>query len=216
MWVADPNGVTFSMRSRRLSFVAGWAAVGVLAVVGFAAFGTPEADSDEIQAEAAAASLGHTAGAYAGLTFAMLGTDGDSSVLQATASEPEGDEVEGEPADVADPNETTDTTSSGTIASSTSGWLSEVEVRALVTLYFDPTDVNRAVRIAWCESRFDPGAVDLRTGGIGLFNHLPRYWDERATNAGFAGIDATDAEASTAAAAWEVYNGAGWEIFNCR
>ena len=96
------------------------------------------------------------------------------------------------------------------------GWLSEVEVRALVSKYFEPTDVNRAVGIAWCESRFDPSQIDLRTGGVGLFNHLPGYWDERATNAGFPGVDATDAEASTAAAAWEVYDGAGWDIFNCR
>jgi hypothetical protein len=89
-------------------------------------------------------------------------------------------------------------------------------VRALVSKYFQPTDVNKAVRIAWCESRFDPNATDLRTGGVGLFNHLPRYWDERATNAGFPGVAATDPEASTAAAAWEVYNGGGWDVFNCR
>ncbi len=47
-----------------------------------------------------------------------------------------------------------------------------------MTLFFEPTDVNKAVRIAWCESRFDPDAQDLRTGGIGLFNHLPRYWED--------------------------------------
>jgi hypothetical protein len=135
-------------------------------------------------------------------------------VLQASAVEPTGDTVateqevtSGEPDD--------EDGSAGTVATPTSGWLSEVEVRALVSIYFEPTDVNKAVRIAWCESRFDPNATDLRTGGVGLFNHLPKYWDDRATNAGFRGADATDPEASTAAAAWEVYNGAGWQIFGC-
>jgi hypothetical protein len=201
------------MRSRRLSFVAGWVAVALLAIAGFAAFGTADPNPDEIKAEAAAASIGHTAGAYAGLTFALLGNDGDSTVLMATALEPEGDT-----ADESTAEETTRATDSATVTtvSPTTDWLSEVEVRALASIYFEPTDVNKAVRIAWCESRFDPDATDLRTGGVGLFGHLPRYWAERSANAGFAGADATDPEASTAAAAWEVYEGGGWEVFNCR
>jgi hypothetical protein len=201
------------MRSRRLSFVAGWAAVALLAIAGFAAFGTPDTDPENLQAEAAAASIGHTAGAYAGLTFTLMGEEATAAVVVAEDPVSPAAEDQSEPEDAAAVDSPA---SSGTIASSTSGWLSEVEVRALVSLYFEPTDINRAVRIAWCESRFDPNAIDLRTGGVGLFNHLPRYWDERATNAGFPGVDATDAEASTAAAGWEVYNGAGWEIFNCR
>jgi hypothetical protein len=205
------------MRSRRLSFVAGWAAVALLAVAGFAAFGTPDADTAGLQAEAAAESIGHTAGAYAGLNFALVGEDGATAAIAVAVVE-EDTEAETTDTTVAGNEESADEAeaAAGTIASPSSGWLSEVEVRALVELYFEPQDVNRAVRIAWCESRFDPGATDLRTGGVGLFNHLPRYWDERAANAGFAGVAATDAQAATAAAAWEVYNGAGWEIFNCR
>jgi len=49
-----------------------------------------------------------------------------------------------------------------------------------------------------------------------LFQHLPKYWDERAENAGFPYADPTDPEASTAAAAWAVYNGGGWDTFACR
>jgi hypothetical protein len=205
------------MRSRRLSFVAGWAAVALLAAVGFAAFGADDATPEELQAEAAAASIGHTAGAYAGISFALLGGDGDGAVIAAVAAEPletaadESTETGGD-ATVADEDEGSDTT----IERPTSGWLSEVEVRSFVKAYFEPTDVNKAVRIAWCESRFDPSAKDLRTGGVGLFNHLPKYWEERAENAGFPDADATDPEASTAAAAWEVYHGAGWSIFSCR
>ena len=199
------------MRSKRLSFVAGWAAVALLAIAGFAAFGTSEADPAEVQAEAEAAAIGHTAGAYAGLAFALAGDDGATAAVAVAADPTETDE-----APETDVSEQPPEDSSGTIVSPSAGWLSEVEVRALATIYFEPQDVNRAVRIAWCESRFDPNAVDMKTGGVGLFNHLPQYWDERATHAGFAGVDATDAEASTAAAAWEVYDGAGWEIFNCR
>lgn len=202
------------MRSRRLSFVAGWAAVGLLAIVGFAAFGTFGVDPEEVQTEAAAASMGHTAGAYAGLSFALVG-EGEATAAVAVA-EPATDADTTEDTAPAQDDAADSDQSSGTIASPASGWLSEVEVRALVEMYFEPTDVNKAVRIAWCESRFDPNAVDGQTGGVGLFNHLPRYWEERAENAGFAGAGATDAQASTAAAAWEVYNGAGWEIFTCR
>ena len=137
---------------------------------------------------------------------------GGTTAVAVAAETDEGETPTRESSDVTE----TDETAQGTIASPVSGWLSEVEVRSLVEKYFEPTDVNRAVRIAWCESRFDPNAVDMKTGGVGLFGHLPRYWEERAGNAGFAGIPATDPEASTAAAAWEVYNGAGWEIFSCR
>lgn len=206
------------MRSRRLSFVAGWAAVALLAIAGFAAFGTPDGGSEDLEANVVAASIGHTAGAYAGLSFALVGDEETTAVAIADETVTEEAETAQAPQPSGDDSSATATeeTAHGTIASPVSGWLSEVEVRSLVKKYFEPTDVNRAVRIAWCESRFDPKAVDTQTGSIGLFGHLPRYWEERAGNAGFPGIPATDAEASTAAAAWEVYNGAGWEIFSCR
>ena len=208
------------MRSRRFSFAIGLTAVGLLAIVGIAAFGNPAPTTEEVRVEAAAASIGHTAGAYAGVAFAFAPTNQspqtvrtvDNSEVSAAPLPPDADELTS--VDKTDEVETD--TAEGTTASPTSGWLSEVEVRAWVSLYFEPADVNRAVRIAWCESRFDPNSLDRRTGGAGLFRHLPRYWDDRATNAGFAGVDPTDAEASTAAAAWAVYNGGGWEIFACR
>ncbi|MFQ5524591.1 MAG: hypothetical protein ACE5F5_13635 [Acidimicrobiia bacterium] len=208
------------MRYTKLSFLAGWVAVALLAVAGFAAFGNPDPSPDQIRTEAAAASIGHTAGAYAGVTFALLGrpavdlntsdesTTGvslDLETLEAIASQRPA--VEGD-----DPEATESTTP---ITSSALGWLSEVEVRALVSLYFQPEDVNRAVRIAWCTSRFDPNSVDRRTGGVGLFHHLPKYWEERAAKAGFPGADPTDPEANVAAAAWAVYEGGGWDVFAC-
>ncbi|MDH3190146.1 MAG: transglycosylase SLT domain-containing protein [Acidimicrobiia bacterium] len=195
------------MRSRRFSFLAGWTAVLLLALAGFAAFGTPEGTNNDISFEAATASMGHATGAYAGLTFALFAATPEelaaSTANTAEATDTGADETaEPEPA-------------SGTVATNATGWLSEVQVRALVSEYFKAADVNTAVRIAWCESRFDPKSVNLRTGAIGLFQHLPRYWEDRASNAGFPGADPTDPEASTAAAAWAVYNEGGWDIFTC-
>lgn len=198
------------MRLRRFSFLAGWVAVILLAAAGFAAFGTPQDAANDIEYEAAAASLGHTAGTYAGLTFALFADAPADSTVAGSGETSDASEAAEETAVASDSASTT-----GTIASP-AGWLSEVQVRALVTEYFKVEDVNTAVRIAWCESRFDPEAVNLRTGAVGLFQHLPQYWEERATSAGFPGADATDPRASTAAAAWAVYDGAGWDIFGCR
>jgi hypothetical protein len=198
------------MRLKRYSFLAGWIAVILLAVAGFAAFGAPQDSANDLEFEAASASLGHTAGTYAGLTFALFaGATLETDLVQADTDGSEAASTE-ESTLAADAG-----SSIGTIASP-SGWLSEVQVRALVSEYFSDEDVNTAVRIAWCESRFDPEAVNLRTGAVGLFQHLPQYWEDRATNAGFPGADATDPRASTAAAAWAVYDGGGWDIFGCR
>jgi hypothetical protein len=198
------------MRLRRYSFLAGWVAVILLAVAGFAAFGAPQDPANDLEFEAASASLGHTAGTYSGLTFALVAdATAEAELLQSDTdgTVTAGTEESTLAADAA--------SSAGTIASP-AGWLSEVQVRALVSEYFKAEDVNTAVRIAWCESRFDPEAVNLRTGAVGLFQHLPQYWEDRATNAGFPGADAADPRASTAAAAGAVYDGGGWDIFGCR
>lgn len=194
------------MRLRRLSFIAGWAAVALLAVAGFAAFGTSGSTQAEPEFDASEPGLGHSTGAQAGFNFAVLAGQGAAvDGVAATATTIATEEATA-PTDQ----------STGTIASDGSGWLSQVQVRALVAEYFAAEDVNKAVRVAWCESRFNPASTNLRTGAVGLFQHLPKYWAERAENAGFAGADPTDAEASTAAAAWAVYNEGGWDTFACR
>ena len=197
------------MRFRRLSFFAGWAAIALLAAVGLASFGTSDDSAQSVNVDAAGASMGHTTGAYAGLSFALLaGTADDITVTP----DPQPTNLQERPS----PPQAQEEKSNGTIASEASGWLSEVQVRALVSEYFSAKDVNKAVRIAWCESRFNPTSVNLRTGATGMFQHLPRYWDERSSAAGFAGAELTDPEASIAAAAWAVYNGGGWDVFACR
>lgn len=202
------------MRRTRLSSVVGWTAVALLAIAGFAAFTDPGPTTEEIQIEAAQASIGHTSGAYAGLGFALLG-EGTTAVAESRA-EIASDYAAPQSVGQAAEDEQGSGAAGGTVGSPATGWLSQVEVRALVSLYFEEEDVNRAIRVAWCESRFDPDAVDRETGAIGLFKHLPRYWEERAANAGFAGADPTNPEASVAAAAWAVYEGGGWDVFGCR
>ena len=196
------------MRSRRFSFLAGWLAVGVLAAAGFAAFGAPGPNAQEARAEAAAASIGHAVGAYAGLGFVQLSAE-SNVMVSVQSTDPAADE--------ADDSLATMSVESGPTTTPDAGWLSEIEVRALVSHYFKPADVNRAMRVAWCESMFDPKATDHRSGAVGIFKHLPKYWAERAEKAGFAGASPTDPEASVAAAAWAVYNTeGGWDIFACK
>lgn len=198
------------MRSRRFSFLAGWLAVGVLAAAGFAAFAAPGPNAQEARAEAAAASIGHAVGAYAGLGFIQLSAE-SNVMVSVQSTDPAADEVE------ADDSLATMSVESGPTTTPDAGWLSEIEVRALVSHYFKPADVNRAMRVAWCESMFDPKATDHRSGAVGIFKHLPKYWAERAEKAGFAGASPTDPEASVAAAAWAVYNTeGGWDIFACK
>ncbi|HET9204066.1 MAG TPA: transglycosylase SLT domain-containing protein [Acidimicrobiia bacterium] len=195
------------MRFRRLSFIAGWAAVALLAAAGFAAFGTTGGTEAGLEFDAAEPGLGHSTGAQAGFNFALLAGD---TTPQAS------EDLTGTTLAEALSAETAEADATGTIASDPSGWLSQVQVRALAAKYFASEDVNRAVRVAWCESHFNPASTNLRTGAVGLFQHLPRYWEDRAENAGFPGAEPTDPEASTAAAAWAVYNEGGWDIFVCR
>jgi len=199
------------MRRKRFSFLAGWAAVALLAVAGFAAFGNlGRPDSQQVQIEAARASMGHASGAAAGVAFVQPASLVSAPLTAQPAPRETSETTEENP----ESNEAATGTGSANLATG-AGWLSEVQVRALVKLHFKSADVNQAIRVAWCESRFDPAATNLRTGGVGIFQHLPRYWEERSANAGFAGADPTDPEASIAAAAWEIYEGGGWELF-CR
>lgn len=200
------------MRLRRWSFVAGWAAIALLAALGFAAFGAPDDTAGDVDVVTAEASMGHTAGTYAGLSFAYLAGDLVAPGATEELSVPRDADLL---SSAASPEQSPPTTSVlETIDANM--WLSEIQVRALVELYFQPEDVNQAVRVAWCESRFNPSSQNLRSGAVGLFQHLLRYWPERAEAAGFPGADPTDPVASVAAAAYEVYHGGGWDVFTCR
>jgi hypothetical protein len=193
-------------RAHPLFFVAIWAVVALLAVAGFAAF---QIQGREIP-QSPTATLGREVGALAGLGFNAP----DSQVAKAAATS--GTSSQEEEPTAEDLLGTTDTSvpeSFDTVP--THGWLSEMQVRALITGYFNEEDVNRAIRVAWCQSRFNPTSTDPATGGTGLFHHLPEFWPPRAEAVGFAGAEPTDPEANVAAAAYAIYEEGGWSIFPC-
>lgn len=93
--------------------------------------------------------------------------------------------------------------------------LTSAEVMELASRYFLDNDVVRALRLAWCLSRFDPGAIDPATGQVGLFQHDPAFWPDQAQLAGYRGYDPFDPVANTAVAAYLVYEGEGWQTWDC-
>lgn len=90
------------------------------------------------------------------------------------------------------------------------GGMSETETRGIIALFFAPDDVDLAMKVAFCESRWDPLVTNRSSGAAGLFQHIPRFWSERAATAGWAGANIYDAHANTAVSAWLVYEGGGW------
>lgn len=187
-------------RAHPLVFVAMWAAVTLLAVAGFAAFQIGGRSAPE----PTGAALGRETGALAGLGFNSPQTETAAIAAAPAVTSTEDDE----PEPVTQTTEVVDTVP-------THGWLSEMQVRALVMKYFEPEDVNRAIRVAWCESRFNPTSSNPETGGIGLFHHLPEFWPQRTEAAGFPNAEPTDVEANVAAAAYAVYEEGGWAVFTC-
>ena len=63
-------------------------------------------------------------------------------------------------------------------------------------------EVEYALMILSAESTGVPSAVNPRSNASGLFQHLPKYWEERSRAAGWAGADIFDPEANIAVAAW--------------
>jgi hypothetical protein len=83
------------------------------------------------------------------------------------------------------------------------------EWRSLVSSYFAPSDVDKALKVISCESGGDPNAQNASSGAAGLFQHIPRYWAERAASIGLPGASIFDPVANVAAAAYLVYT-EGW------
>lgn len=56
-------------------------------------------------------------------------------------------------------------------------------------------------RIAWCESKLNPEAVNRSSGAVGLYQHLPRYFPARAAAAGYSN-DPLNARVNAMVSAW--------------
>jgi hypothetical protein len=85
-------------------------------------------------------------------------------------------------------------------------------VQDIIRSAFQPlgdASVNWAMRIAFCESTYNPNAVNASSGAMGLFQFLPTTW--RSTP--FAADSPFDPQANARAAAWllQTYGPSQWE-----
>lgn len=82
--------------------------------------------------------------------------------------------------------------------------------RPLVEAHFRPGDVDRALRIMWCESHGDPNAKNPTSTASGLFQHLRGWWGGSWGPA----FDPFDPAQSVAAAARMRYSRGSWSDWN--
>jgi len=68
-------------------------------------------------------------------------------------------------------------------------------------------DPNQLLRVAWCESRYNPNVVNARSGASGLFQFMPATWAANSVRAGYAGASVFDPVASANVAAYMFAHG---------
>jgi hypothetical protein len=196
------------LRVHRIVLVATWILVSMLAVVGFANFST----SDEIPvAESSTTTyrpdLGSDAGAASAMAFAFMS---DGAVLAQAQAVP----VETTVPDAAITEG--DDEGNSTATYERSSVLDEAAVREIVTSVFQPEDISRAIRSAWCASNFNPRYQNSETEAAGLFQITPDQWATYAASAGYGSGDIADPRANAAVAAWIVYQvGGSWSNLAC-
>ncbi len=196
------------MRIARVGLLVGWILVSMLVVAGFAAFSADDEVAGGAQGAVLGSDLGRTVGAVSALSFVGQTTTSNSGL---DFVDLENDLVSGRLTSVT----TTPSGKQGGVYVR-SGYLTETEVRAIISKYFQTADVNRAIRIAWCESSFNPAAVNPASGASGLFQHLPEYWAERSTGAERPGGSIFDPDTNAAVAAWMLYSlPGGWSHWDC-
>ena len=71
-------------------------------------------------------------------------------------------------------------------------------------------DPEQLLRVAYCESRFNPGAYNA-SGASGLFQFLPSTWAANSVRAGYAGASVFDPVASASVAAWMFAHGQAFQ-----
>ena len=218
------------MRFTRLLAFATWVVIALLAMAAFAAF-SPSGELAELDAPdttaATSATLPPGVGAAAGRQAAFgFSEDMLSPATPATTTTTTTTTTTIAPTTTTTTvpvTTTTTTTTTPTVARRTTTTAVPTRIRAplppdavydLTAAYFQPGDVERAVLIAWCESRYDANANHPTSGASGLFQHIPRFWTSRSEKAGVGGADIYDPAANTAVAAWLVYSNGGWKHWN--
>jgi hypothetical protein len=88
-------------------------------------------------------------------------------------------------------------------------YLAPADIEALVRAYFTEADVQQAINVIYCESRFNANAKNPRSSAAGLFQHLAGWYEGRW---GVTGVfDPYDPEQSVRAGAALVYGtSSGW------
>lgn len=199
------------IRIVRAGLLIGWLVVAMLAVAGFAAFSADDKQTDPQEQVTLNTDVGSTAGAVAAMAFV-----GSASTLPPTDA-PTAELDPRAPTSAAlavAPTEKESDKQGGVYVRS--GYLSETEIRELIADHFASEDVNRAIRVAWCASSFNPSSINPATGASGLFQHLPENWAEHSAAAGRPAASIFDPESNVAVAAWMLYElPGGWSHWDC-
>tara|TARA_Y100000034_G_scaffold17575_1_gene19257 strand:- start:22 stop:747 length:726 start_codon:yes stop_codon:yes gene_type:complete len=87
-----------------------------------------------------------------------------------------------------------------------------------VSVYFEDDDFDWAMRVILCESAGRDRVLNPSSKASGLFQHLPKFWEERYVLANDAGYvndgDILDPEDNIAVAAWLYYEDGGSKHWN--
>ncbi|MDO8563301.1 MAG: G5 domain-containing protein [Candidatus Limnocylindria bacterium] len=72
-------------------------------------------------------------------------------------------------------------------------------------------DPEQLMRVAYCESRYDPYAFNPRASDSGLFQFIPRTWAANSVRAGYGGASPFDAVANANTAAFMFGQDQAWQ-----
>jgi uncharacterized protein YabE (DUF348 family) len=92
---------------------------------------------------------------------------------------------------------------------------SEIEAIIREAAAAQGADAEQLLRVAYCESRFNPGAYNASSGASGLFQFIPSTWAANSLRAGYAGASVFDPVASANVAAWMFARGQAGQ-WSCR
>ena len=81
----------------------------------------------------------------------------------------------------------------------------EAIIRAAAAKY--GVDAQQLLRVAWCESRYNPNAYNSALGASGLFQFIPGTWAANSARAGYGGASVFDPVANANVAAWMFAHG---------
>jgi len=84
---------------------------------------------------------------------------------------------------------------------------SEIEAIIRAAALTWDADVDQLLRVAWCESRYNPSAYNASSSTSGLFQFKPGTWAANSVRAGYGGASVFDAVANANVAAYMFASG---------